>query len=151
MEFIKDRLRKLRKERALNQDDVAYAVSVARGTYASYENGITPPTGVCIKLAEFYRVSMDYILCVSNERQPAGGRLSLLFSDLAHCAGDSTVSASDISALIEATLSYYMQGAPCGDIPLLALHGFSLRCDRRYFRRLRCYARWRERGGSGRA
>lgn len=124
MEQIKTRLRKLRDEKEMMQVDIANAVHIARGTYASYENGITPPVDMCIKLAAYFDVSVDYLLCVSNEKKPAAGKLAALFSSLSQYAGDKAPTASDIADLLTSAVRYYQKGAPSGDIPLRALKGF---------------------------
>lgn len=124
LDTIKDRLRRLRKERAENQDIVAQAINTARGTYASYENGITPPMGVCIKLADYFDVSLDYLLCRSQERNAASGELSVPFSTIAKLAGEAAPTATELTSLLDTAAKYYQRGAPCGDIPLKALCEF---------------------------
>ncbi len=121
---MRDVLRKLRSEREEKQSTVADALLISRGTYSSYENGITPPTEVCIKLADYFDVSLEYLLGLSNERKPAGGRLAAAFSSLAKLAGDAAPTANDMAGLLEAAARYYQKGACCGDLPLHALKGF---------------------------
>lgn len=124
MDVIRDRLRTLRKEIKLNQEDIANAIHVARGTYASYENGVTPPTTICIKLSQYFSVSIDYLLGLSNERKPASGTLPAHFAELARLAETAALTATDIDAVLTAAAQYYRNGAPCGNIPLDALRGF---------------------------
>ena len=59
-----ERLRELRIEKELTQNDVAKFLCVDRVTYTRYENGerqIMPED--LSKLADFYDVSVDYIMC----------------------------------------------------------------------------------------
>ena len=58
-----DRLKELRMEKELTQNDVAKFLCVDRVTYTRYENGkrqIMPED--LSKLADFYGVSVDYIM-----------------------------------------------------------------------------------------
>lgn len=124
MELIKQRLRRLRDEKNKLQVDVANDLHISRGTYASYEGGITPPVDMCIKLASYFNVTVDYLLCVSNERRPAGGALQPMLEKLASYPGIASLTASDLADLLTSALRYQQKGAPCGDLPIKALTGF---------------------------
>lgn len=69
------RLAELRKEKGLYQKDVAQLLGIERTTYSRYETGDTQPSHEnLVKLADFYDVSVDYLLGRSNaKRPPAGG------------------------------------------------------------------------------
>lgn len=57
------RFKELRKERGLSQSDVAKAIFVTQRTYSYYENEQRDiPTHTLVHLADFYDVSIDYIL-----------------------------------------------------------------------------------------
>ncbi|GAF63625.1 putative transcriptional regulator [Bacillus sp. TS-2] len=57
------RLAELRKSHNLNQDQVADILNVHRNTYTNYELGEREMNYVSlIKLADYYKVSVDYIL-----------------------------------------------------------------------------------------
>lgn len=69
-----ERIRELRKDKALVQQEVADMLEVGQWTYADYENGKTRiPVKSLLILARFYDVSMDYISGASNvkERYPS--------------------------------------------------------------------------------
>lgn len=56
-------LRKLRKERRLTQSELQAAVGVDRTLISKYETGErVPPVDVLVALADYYGVSVDYIL-----------------------------------------------------------------------------------------
>ena len=66
-----NRLRALREDADLNQTQVAKFLGMSQTGYSKYEteeNDI--PTQVLIKLAKFYHTSTDYILGVSDRREP---------------------------------------------------------------------------------
>lgn len=57
------RIRDLREDMDLNQTKVAKILGMSQTGYSKYETGENDlPTAVLIKLANFYNVSIDYIL-----------------------------------------------------------------------------------------
>lgn len=63
-----DRLKELREDRGINQDELAEIIGVKRSTISSYEtNAITPSFDIAIKLADFFNVSLDYLACRTKE------------------------------------------------------------------------------------
>lgn len=63
------RLKGLREEKNLNQEQVAKVLNISQRTYSYYENGRDIPTILLIKLADFYNVSVDYLLNRTNIRK----------------------------------------------------------------------------------
>lgn len=61
------RLRDLREDNDLKQKDIANVLNTTQQVYSRYENGLTElPIRHLITLANFYKVSCDYILGLSN-------------------------------------------------------------------------------------
>lgn len=57
------RIRDLREDRDLNQTEVAKNLGMSQTGYSKYETGENDiPTDILIKLADFYDVSVDYLL-----------------------------------------------------------------------------------------
>lgn len=57
------RLRQLRVDKHLRQEQVANLIGVTKGAVSAYENDIRQPSyDVLIRLANLYRVSTDYLL-----------------------------------------------------------------------------------------
>ncbi|WP_369283114.1 helix-turn-helix domain-containing protein [Oscillibacter sp. GMB15532] len=58
-----ERIRSLREDADLTQESVGKAINIPQRTYAYYESGqrMVPPHVLC-SLADFYDVSVDYIL-----------------------------------------------------------------------------------------
>ena len=57
------RIRDLREDCDLNQTQVAKMLQMSQTGYSKYETGENDiPTAVLIKLADFYGVSIDYLL-----------------------------------------------------------------------------------------
>lgn len=67
MEFY-DHLREIRKNHKATQKQVAAAVGVSERNYQDWEYGNTKPTfDVLIALADFFDVSLDYLVGRSDE------------------------------------------------------------------------------------
>jgi transcriptional regulator with XRE-family HTH domain len=66
-----ERIRNLREDRDLKQEDLAKLLSCTQACYSHYESGKRDiPTEVLIKLAGFYGVSVDYLLGLTKQRKP---------------------------------------------------------------------------------
>ena len=65
------RIRDLREDRDLKQKEMAKLLGVHQTTYSEYELGkINVPVQVLHQLADFYGVSIDYLLGRTNEKTP---------------------------------------------------------------------------------
>lgn len=63
------RLKDLREDSDIKQKDIAKYLNIKQNTYSQYENGQRQlPIDILIKLAEFYKVSTDYILGLTEDR-----------------------------------------------------------------------------------
>ena len=71
MRVMYERIRNLREDRDLKQGDLAKLLNCTQACYSNYENGRRDiPTEVLTRLAEFYGVSVDYLLGLTNEKTP---------------------------------------------------------------------------------
>lgn len=69
--MYQNRLRDLREDKDLNQKSLAQLLKVHQTTYSDYELGrLNIPIAVLHTLADFYGVSIDYLLGRTNEKQP---------------------------------------------------------------------------------
>jgi transcriptional regulator with XRE-family HTH domain len=63
------RIRDLREDKDLTQTQVAKMLGMSQTGYSKYETGENDiPTAVLIKLARFYRTSIDYLLGETETR-----------------------------------------------------------------------------------
>ena len=68
------RLRDLREDHDLTQDQLVAALSLNKTTYTNYEQGKREiPFALVIRLAQLYNVSIDYIAELSNPPSPLTG------------------------------------------------------------------------------
>lgn len=64
------RIKSLREDNDLTQKEVGEAINVSQRTYAYYESGKRAiPTEVLIALANFYDVSIDYLLDQTDKKK----------------------------------------------------------------------------------
>ena len=62
-------LRAIREDNDLRQSDIAKILNVSQNTYSQYETGVIALTAdVLIKLADYYNVSVDYLLDRTDEK-----------------------------------------------------------------------------------
>ena len=65
------RLKDLREDHDLKQEDVAKILNISQTNYSKYELGkINIPINTLIVLANFYNTSIDYLLGITNESKP---------------------------------------------------------------------------------
>lgn len=64
---MKNRIKDLREDMDLRQSDLSKAIGIDQRTISNYETGKTTPDGeALIKIANFFNVSIDYILYRSS-------------------------------------------------------------------------------------
>lgn len=65
------RIRNLREDHDLKQEDLAAYLNCTQACYSNYENGRRDiPTDVLQALADFYQVSTDYLLGRTSSKIP---------------------------------------------------------------------------------
>lgn len=70
MNMVFSRLENLRIDADKTQQEIADVLNCKREVYRRYEKGIYEiPVWALIRLAEYYRVSTDYILGLSDEKE----------------------------------------------------------------------------------
>ena len=66
-----DRIRNLREDRDLKQKQIAEFLHCDQSLYSKYERDERPlPLELAIRLAEFYGVSLDYLVGLTNRKEP---------------------------------------------------------------------------------
>jgi len=64
------RLRDLREDADRKQKELAELLNVSQTTYSRYESGaLDIPSAALIRLADYYNVTVDYILGRSDQKQ----------------------------------------------------------------------------------
>ena len=69
MANLQERLRLLRKEKNLKHEDAARLLDISLSSYCRYEQGLRDPNAkVLWKIADFYEVTVDYLIGRTDER-----------------------------------------------------------------------------------
>lgn len=64
-----DRLKTLREEFEMTQEELGKKLNVTRQSIYTYEKGENEPTmDTLVKIADMFDVSVDYLLCRTNQR-----------------------------------------------------------------------------------
>lgn len=64
-------IRALREDRDIKQREIAEVLGVSQNTYSQYETGVIAYTDqVLLKLADFYGVSVDYLMDRTSTKEP---------------------------------------------------------------------------------
>ena len=64
-------LRNIREDKDIKQKDIAKVLNVSQNTYSQYEVGaLRYPVDALITLADFYNVSVDYLLGRTDVKTP---------------------------------------------------------------------------------
>ncbi len=67
------RLKDLREDKDMNQSELAKIIDTSQKQYSRWETGeYTIPFDIAIKLAKFYKVSLDYIAGLTNDKRGIG-------------------------------------------------------------------------------
>lgn len=71
MNVIGKKIKELRESEKLNQKELAKALNISNTTLSQYETGQrTPSDDIKIKIAEFFNVSLDYLLGRTDIKNP---------------------------------------------------------------------------------
>ena len=103
-----DRLKKLRLERKLNQSDCADIFSLSSSAIGSYErNEREPSYSHLVQFADYYKVSLDYLLCRTDERLTVADYITQKNYELDDILNthDITVKGYELSAVDKKSLS----------------------------------------------
>ena len=71
MATLSDRIRELRKEKNLTQPELGKIIGMGKTTVSMYETGnSTPGDDIKLKMADYFDVSIDYLMGLSDIRKP---------------------------------------------------------------------------------
>ena len=66
-----ERIRNLREDKDLSQNEIAKILNCSQTTYSRYETGdLNIPVDSLIKLAIYFNTSIDYLTRLTNQKKP---------------------------------------------------------------------------------
>ena len=75
-DMLGERLKKIRKEKKITQDEIAIFLGVKRQTYSAYERGVSVPDSLTLKkLADYFEVSTDFFFQTTEDNPPMAQNL----------------------------------------------------------------------------
>jgi len=104
-----NRIRELRKENGMRLADLAKILDALESSISMYENGQrVPPIEVCQAIANRFNVSLDWLLCRSDLRNPEMQLATLNYPDDVHRLAKAL---SDLPAGVRRDVIEYADGA----------------------------------------
>lgn len=77
--MIGERLLDLRKDAGLTQNDLAAVLKINKHSISSYERDKSePPDAIKIEIAKYFKVSVDYLLGLTDNPNPYGGQRNVI-------------------------------------------------------------------------
>lgn len=64
---VSEKIKMLRKQRKITQEELAKIINVERSSIGKYETGTVPSIGVLIRIAKYFEVSLEYLLDGSDQ------------------------------------------------------------------------------------
>lgn len=75
--MIADRIKVLREQMGLTQNDLAKQLGITRSSVNAWEQGISvPSTQYIVELAKMFKISTDHLLCVDHSATISAADLS---------------------------------------------------------------------------
>ena len=64
---MNEKLKQLRQEKGVKQEEVAKAIGITKSAYSNYEQGIREPSfQILVQLCKYFDVTSDYLLGLSD-------------------------------------------------------------------------------------
>ena len=67
--MLSEKIRRLRKERGMTQLEMAKAINMSIRGYQDLERGVMPRSDKLMAIAEFYQVSIDWLMGRTDKRE----------------------------------------------------------------------------------
>lgn len=69
--MIYERIKELREDHDLTQQNIAKFLHIAQNTYCNYENGVREiPVPILIRLSRYYAVNLEFLLGLTDQPDP---------------------------------------------------------------------------------
>ena len=113
--IIRSNLKEVRQDHDITQQEVAAILGVAQNTYSQYENGkreipiskieLTAP--VLIQLADYYQVSIDYLLGHTGTGRTGNSNMTIMDTRMRELREDRDLSQAQVAKILNCDQSLY--------------------------------------------
>ena len=79
---LSEKIKKLRKEKNITQEKLALIIGVERSSIGKYETGTMPSMEILSIMADYFGVTIDYLLGKTENKYPAFNNASLQFDNI---------------------------------------------------------------------
>lgn len=127
MDALSRRIRELRVDSDLTQEEMGTALGITQNMVSNYENGREPSIDTILAYSNHFGVSVEYLFGLTDERMrmtPASEKNFDTMHAAAFGYGDKPFSRSDIAQLAASFVKYYKAGAPAGSVPMACTVAF---------------------------
>lgn len=127
MQPIGDRVKRLRLEKNMKQAELGEIFKCGSVSISNYENGRNISNDLLIMYSNYFDVSTDWILGLTQDRKPGGSDLTTALDALAvqiSANGGAPIAPDQLMQLLDALRLYYRAGAPAGNAPVDVLIAF---------------------------
>ncbi len=78
-----EKLKLLRFEKGLTQDDLGYVLDVTKSCISCYENGTRQPSvDMLISISAYFKVSIDYLVGIASYDEKSNGEVNITEADV---------------------------------------------------------------------
>ena len=127
MDILSRRIHDLRVDSDMKQSTMAEAIGISQTMVSNYENGREPPLEVIFSYAEYFNVSVEYLLGLTADRKKQTTQLDADMAALAASAeraGHTPLVSCDFQEIVTAFRAYYAAGAQAGSAPMDCTRSF---------------------------
>ncbi len=121
MQSVGDRVKRLRLEKNLKQAELGEIFKCGSVSISNYENGRNISNDLLVMYSDYFDVSTDWLLGLTQDRKPGGSDLTAALDALAaqiSANGGTPITPDQLLQLLDALRRYYRAGAPAGNAPV---------------------------------
>lgn len=113
-----DRLKELRKERNLTQEEIGTFCKVGKTTISNWENNITqPPFEIVKKLAHYFGVTADYLLGLNQNDINRIDKLNIALREAGMIDSNENLNEEEIKLALDQARQYKQMWKRINDLP----------------------------------
>lgn len=113
-----DRLKELRKEHSLTQEEIGELCKVGKTTISNWENNITqPPFDIVKRLAQYFGVTADYLLGLNQNDVNRIDKLNIALREAGMIDNNENLNEEEIKLALDQARQYKQMWKRINDLP----------------------------------